>query len=105
MRTVLFSRENSSMFWSMSYGLMVAIVVLLAATLSVRGQETLEHLEARAAELKARGDASGALAVWQQAAAKDAKSPRIQDEIGFLLVVLNRRKEAVQYFERAVELD
>ena len=85
---------------------MVGILFLLAAvTLSVHGQETLERLESRATELKARGDAAGALVAWRQAAALDTKSARIQDEIGFLLVVLNRRDEALQYFERAVHLE
>src|SRR3982751_4087293 len=79
------------------------LLAVIAAT--AFGQETLEQLESRAIELKSRGDAAGALAAWRQAAALDPGSARIQDEIGFLLVVLNRRDEALQYFERAVRLD
>src|SRR5262249_49050491 len=78
---------------------------LVAIALPAFGQETLQQLQSRAIELKSRGDAAGALAAWQQAAALDPKSARIQDEIGFLLVVLNRREEAMRSFERAIELD
>ena len=42
-----------------------------------------------------RGDAAAALAAWQKAAALYPNSARIQDEIGFLLAVLNRRDEAL----------
>ena len=69
------------------------------------GQDTLAQLEARARELKSRGDAAGSLAAWEKAAALDPKSAAIQDEIGFLLAVLNRRQEAIQHFERAIALD
>ena len=55
----------------------------------------LTDIEARARELKARGDAAGALALYEQA---DPKSARVQDEIGFLLAVLNRRAEALERF-------
>src|SRR5262245_4498842 len=79
--------------------------LLVAIAFPVYGQETLQQLESRAIELKSRGDAAGALSAWQQAAALDPKSARIQDEIGFLLVVLNRRDEAMRSFERAIELD
>src|SRR5262245_19436936 len=81
------------------------IFLLVAIALPAFGQETLQQLQSRAIELKSRGDAAGALAAWQQAAALDPKSARIQDEIGFLLVVLNRREEAMRSFERAIELD
>jgi len=66
---------------------------------------TVEDLEARGTALKAKGDAAGALAVYQQAAALDPKSARLADEVGFLLAVLNRRDEAIQSFQRAIELD
>src|SRR5262249_34965328 len=78
---------------------------LVPIALPVYGQETLQQIESRALELKSRGDAAGALAAWQQASALDPKSARIQDEIGFLLVVLNRREEAIRSFERAIALD
>src|SRR5262249_40597216 len=82
------------------------LVFLLAVmALPAMAQETLQQIESRAIELKSRGDAAGALAAWQQAAMLAPKSARIQDEIGFLLVVLNRREEALQHFERATELD
>src|SRR5258707_15892041 len=69
------------------------------------GATSLEELESRAMALKAKGDAAGALAVYQEAATRDPKSPRYQDEIGFLLAVLNRRSEAMEHFNRAVDLD
>src|SRR5215475_6930042 len=81
------------------------IFLLAAIALPARGQETLKQVESRAVELKSHGDAAGSLAAWRQAAALDPKSARIQDEIGFLLVVLNQRVEAIQSFERAIELD
>ena len=52
----------------------------------------ISDIEARARELKARGDAAGALALLSR---RDPKSARVQDEIGFLLAVLNRRAEAL----------
>src|SRR5215831_15462142 len=76
-----------------------------AVRLSAPAQESLAQLESRAEQLKARGDAAGSLAAWEKAAALDPKSARIQDEIGFLLAVLNRRPEARQHFQRAIELD
>ena len=83
-------------------GTILALGAVLAAA---AGQDRLKDLESRAAALKAAGDAAGALAAWQQAAALDPQSAHIEDEIGFLLAVLNRREEAVRHLERAVELD
>ena len=81
------------------------LCLFLCSLAALPGQETLAQLESRARELKARGDAAGSLEAWQKAAALDPKSAAIQDEIGFLLAVLNRRQEAIQHFERAVSLD
>ena len=81
------------------------ILLLAAAALLAAQQPQLRDLESQAAAARARGDASGALAAWQKAAALDPKSARIQDEIGFLLAVLNRRDEASGHFERALALD
>src|SRR5215475_1747840 len=86
-------------------GSLCFIFLLAAIALTARGQETLNQIESRAVELKSRGDAAGSLAAWRQAATLDPKSARIQDEIGFLLVVLTQREEAVGAFERAIELD
>src|SRR5262249_59999938 len=92
-----FARDSICvLFWS--------IVIAVSAS----GQETresLKQIESRALELKARGDAAGALAAWEQAAELDPKSARIQDEIGFLQVVLNRRDAAKASFERSIALD
>ena len=74
------------------------LCLFLCSLAALPGQETLPQLEARARELKARGDASGSLEAWQKAATLDPKSAPIQDEIGFLLAVLNRRQEAIQHF-------
>ena len=81
------------------------LCLFLCSLAALPGQETLAQLEAHARELKTRGDAAGSLDAWQKAAALDPKSAAIQDEIGFLLAVLNRRQEAIQHFERAVSLD
>src|SRR5262245_13891188 len=69
------------------------------------GQETLQQLESRAAELKARGDAAGSLSALRKAAALAPRSARIEDEIGFLLAVQNQRDEAIRHFAHAIELD
>src|ERR1051326_8964228 len=85
----------------------VGVFALLAAAAlrCASGQPDLAQIEAHAAQLKARGDAAGALAEWQKAAALDPKSARIQDEIGFLLAVLQRPRDAIEHLERAVNLD
>src|SRR5947209_2766844 len=50
-------------------------------------------LRQQAEALKAKGDAAGALAVFEKAAAADPKSADIEDQIGFLLAVLKRAPE------------
>ena len=81
------------------------LFVTIAIPLALCAAETPREMEARAAAAKARGDAAGALAAYEEAAALDPKSARLQDEIGFLLAVLNRRPEAIAHFERAIALD
>ena len=81
------------------------LLMFLAAPLRVEAQDSLAQLQTRALELKARGDAAGSLAAWEKAAALAPQSAQIQDEIGFLLAVLNRRPEAIEHFKRAIELD
>jgi len=71
--------------------------------IAVCGQTALE-LKRQAAALKAKGDAAGALALTVKAAAEDPKSAELEDEIGFLLAVLNRAAEAIPHFEHAIEL-
>ena len=65
----------------------------------------LSEVESRAAALKAKGDAAGALAAYEEAASLDPKSARFQDEIGFLLAVLKRGDESIEHFKRATDLD
>src|SRR5580700_12098592 len=67
--------------------------------------DSVQDLEDRGAALKAKGDAAGALDVYRQAAELDPKSAHLQDEVGFLLAVLNRREEAIQSFQQALDLD
>ena len=55
--------------------------------------------------LKRRGDAEGALAFYQRAAAQAPTSAEIQDELGFLLAVLKRPGEAKPHFRRAIEIE
>src|SRR5262245_62287842 len=81
------------------------LLVIAFAAFPLFGADTLAQIEAKAAELKARGDAAGSLAEWTRAAALNPKSARIQDEIGFLLAVLQRHQEALEHLERAVQLD
>src|SRR5260370_32985808 len=63
----------------------LSILCLLAVMLPVRGQETLQQIEARAAALKGRGDAAGARAPFGKAAGRDPKTPRPHGEIGIPL--------------------
>src|SRR5579859_6384992 len=85
----------------MAYRWLLMAVLLVSAN----AQQTSAQWQARARELKARGDAAGSLAAWQKAAELDPKSAAIEDEIGFLLAVLNRHAEAAQHLEHAVALD
>ena len=45
------------------------------------------------------------MAAFEEAAELDPKSAHFQDEIGFLLAVLNRRSEAIEHFQHAIDLD
>jgi tetratricopeptide (TPR) repeat protein len=83
--------------------LLAAAALLVAANPAQQPQ--LRDLESRAAAARSRGDAPAALAAWEQAVALDPKSARVQDEIGFLLAVLNRHDEALRHFVQALELD
>ena len=80
-------------------------VLLIVAGGLLSAASSVQELEAKATALKLKGDAAGALAAYEQAAELDPKSARVQDEIGFLLAVLNRRMEAIARFERALALD
>ena len=71
--------------------------------IAITGQTALD-LKRQAAALKAKGDAAGALALTVKAAEADPKSAELEDEIGFLLAVLNRGAEAIPHFEHAIEL-
>ena len=77
---------------------------MLAVAVAI-GQPRLAELEQKAAAAKARGDAAAALHFWEQAETIEPRSARVQDEIGFLLAVMNRRPEALQRFSRALEFD
>jgi len=81
------------------------LVPLLWLCAVCHAADSVQELEDRGAALKAKGDAAGAMAVYQEAARLDPQSAHLQDEVGFLLAVLNRREEAVQSFPRALELD
>src|ERR1035437_3149598 len=81
-------------------------ILLLGACLSIAAAgQTAAQLKQQAEALKARGDAAGALAVTVRAAAADPRSAELEDEIGFLLAVLNRGGEAKPHFERAIQLE
>src|SRR5579871_6324469 len=68
-------------------------------------QDNVEAVLTQARDLKAKGDAAGALAAFQQAGTLDPQSAAIQDDIGFLLAVLQRKDEALAKFQHALELD
>src|SRR5438270_8736789 len=73
--------------------------------LCVQTPQTVKELEGRGSAMEKKGDAQGSLAVWQKAAKLEPKSAPIEDHIGFLLAVLNRRQEAIPHFRRALELN
>src|SRR5690349_10273576 len=70
-----------------------------------QAQETLQQLESRALGLEKKGDAQGALSLWEKAQKLTPDSAGAEDHIGFLLAVLNRREQAIPHFQRAIELD
>ena len=80
--------------------LLLAFVMVCSAT----GQSARQW-QAQGEALKAKGDAAGALASYEKAAAADPHSGEIEDQIGFLLAVLHRDPEAKTHFERATVLD
>src|ERR1700682_4591994 len=80
-------------------------LLLLLSLLTVLGAETLQQMEQRARQLKAQGDAAGALAAFEKAAALQPKAAGLQDEIGFLLAVLQRQDEAIERFQQAITLN
>ncbi|MCC6539422.1 MAG: tetratricopeptide repeat protein [Bryobacterales bacterium] len=62
-------------------------------------------LRTQARARKASGDAAGALAAIEQAAAAEPTAADLQDEAGFLLAVLGRRDEAILRFRAALALN
>src|ERR1700728_2965481 len=80
-------------------------ILLFAAFLGVtaKGQPAAE-LKQQADARKAVGDAAGALEFMEKAAEADPRSAEFEDEIGFLLAVLQRNPEAKPHFERAIDL-
>src|SRR4051794_6737518 len=62
-------------------------------------------LRAEGAALKAKGDATGALTVFERAAAFEPNAADLRDEIGFLLAVQGRQADALLYFEAAIRLN
>src|SRR4051794_5443214 len=81
--------------------LLLAYLILVALPAH---SETLQEVKSRAAALKAKGDAAGALAAYEKAAELAPRAAEIQDEIGFLLAATKRTDEAKSRFERAIEL-
>jgi len=69
--------------------LTIALLLLLVSfpALTLSGQTPVKQLESHALAIEKQGNAEGALAAWQQAAAVKPKSALIQDHIGFLLAV------------------
>ncbi|HVH88692.1 MAG TPA: tetratricopeptide repeat protein, partial [Terriglobales bacterium] len=84
---------------------LAAIFLVLPFPLLAQPPQRLSELRARAEALEKKGDAHGSLALWQKAAALSPNSVDMEDHIGFLLAVLNRRDEAIPHFERALEID
>jgi tetratricopeptide (TPR) repeat protein len=73
--------------------MMVGLVMLMGILAQANWQ-------AEVARLKAAGDAPGALALVE----KQAKTAATEDEAGFLLAAMGRRKEAVERFRAAIQL-
>ncbi len=67
--------------------------------------QTSATLRLEASALKARGDAAGALAIYEHAAALEPRAADLRDEVGFLLAVLGKQREAIAAFEEAIRLD
>ena len=83
---------------------MQLLALLITCGLVCSAQDTAADWEMRGAALKAQGDATGALDAYQRAAALDPDSAPIQDEVGFLLAVLNRRQEAnILHMHRVID--
>ena len=55
--------------------------------------------------LKAKGDATGALAAFEKAAEREPQAADLADEIGFLLAVQGRQDDAVRSFQKALTLN
>ena len=81
------------------------LAVVLSICVLAAAADSLPDLEARGAALKSRGDAAGALEAYEKAAALNPESARLEDEVGFLLAVLQRRDEALRKFQQAIDLD
>src|SRR5437660_2446424 len=82
--------------WPSSVALLLIFFSLTIPAL--RAQTTAKQLQSLALALEKHRNAQGALAAWEKAAVLDPKSALIQDHIGFLLAVLNRRDEAIPHF-------
>lgn len=79
------------------------MALLLLASGGLLSAQSPGRAQARA--MKAKGDAAGALAAFEQAATAEPKAADLRDEIGFLLAVLGRRDEAVSSFRAALALN
>src|SRR5688500_2555543 len=78
--------------------------VLLLTSFSAAHGESSNELTREAAARKAQGNPQGALELYQKAAKLSPNSASIQNEIGFLLAVLQKPAEAKDHFQKAIEL-
>src|SRR4051794_5525238 len=80
-----------------------AIALALAGLLPAFGQQP--DLRRQAQALKAKGDAAGALTMFERAAEAAPRDAGLRDEIGFLDAVLGRQSEAIESFRAAISLN
>src|SRR5690348_7505745 len=79
--------------------------VLASGMLIAQAQPDNSRLEAEAQRALAAGEASGALAKYEQLAKLVPRSAQYEDQIGFILAATNRTEESIPHFQRAIELD
>src|SRR5215217_7618615 len=83
---------------------MLRILVLVFCVTAPTFAADPADLKSQAKARKQSGDARGALELFNKLAEVEPASADIEDEIGFLLAVLNQPAEAKAHFQRATTL-
>ena len=80
-------------------------LIIVAASTAQTRTASAPGWRAEVDALKAKGDAAGALARLEQVEQDSKPSAAIEDEMGFLLAVLNQRAGAMDRFRKALAID